>query len=148
MERLWFIASRAEILEAREDFSLIRILAPAGDQPPLHVHEHDDEGFYVLAGSMTLWVGDAPPVTLVPGEFALAPHGVPHTFRVGDTGGEFLITSTAGAFAAFVAEAGEPAEAPGLPTLHGPPDVDRLTRIASSHGITFLAPPGTLPLAA
>ena len=109
MERLWFIASLAEVLADREDFSLIRMHAPAGDQPPLHVHEREDEGFYVLSGSVTLWVGDADPVTLVPGEYALAPHGIPHTYRVGDSAATFLVTSTPGAFAAFVREAGRPA---------------------------------------
>lgn len=147
MERLWFIASLAEVLADREDFSLIRMHAPAGDQPPLHVHEREDEGFYVLSGSVTLWVGDADPVTLVPGEYALAPHGIPHTYRVGDSAATFLVTSTPGAFAAFVREAGRPATNPSLPVLEGPPDVERLARVAADHGITLLGPPGTLPTA-
>ena len=29
--------------------------------------------------------------------------------------------------------------------LDGPPDVERLARIAASHGITLLGPPGMLP---
>jgi hypothetical protein len=38
-------------------FALLEVSGPPGDQPPLHVHHHDDEGFYVLAGELTLWVG-------------------------------------------------------------------------------------------
>jgi quercetin dioxygenase-like cupin family protein len=147
MEQLWFIANLAEVLVDREDFSLVRMHAPAGDQPPLHVHEHEDEGFYVLEGSVTLWVGDADPVRLVPGEFALAPHGVPHTYRVGDARGLFLVTSAPGSFAAFVRAAGAPAARPELPVLDGPPDAERLAAIAADHGITLLGPPGTLPSA-
>jgi quercetin dioxygenase-like cupin family protein len=145
MEQLWFIANLAEVLVDREDFSLVRMHAPAGDQPPLHVHEHEDEGFYVLEGSVTLWVGDADPVRLVPGEFALAPHGIPHTYRVGDSPARFLVTSAPGTFVGFLREAGRPATRPELPTLDGPPDAERLARVAADHGITLLGPPGTLP---
>ncbi len=145
MEQLWFIANLAEVLVDREDFSLVRMHAPAGDQPPLHVHEHEDEGFYVLEGDLTLWVGDADPVRLVPGEFALAPHGIPHTYRVGDSRGLFLVTSAPGTFVSFLRDAGRPARAPELPVLDGPPDADRLSRVATDHGITLLGPPGTLP---
>jgi quercetin dioxygenase-like cupin family protein len=43
--------------------------------------------------AMTLWVGDEPPVKLVPGEYALAPHGVAHTYRTGPEGAVALVTS-------------------------------------------------------
>ncbi len=145
MERLWFIENLAEVLEEREDYSLLRMHSPPGGQPPLHVHEREDEGFYVLEGEMTLWAGDEPPVKLVPGEYALAPHGVPHTYRTGDAGAVYLVTSLPGGLVAFVREVGEPAARPELPVLDGPPDGERLGRIAASHGITILGPPGMLP---
>ncbi|HEY6889573.1 MAG TPA: cupin domain-containing protein [Solirubrobacter sp.] len=145
MEQLWFIANLAEVLVDRDDFSLVRMHSPAGDQPPLHVHAEDDEGFYVLSGSLTLWVGEEEPVTLVPGQFVLAPHGVPHTYRAGEEGAVSLVTSTPGGFVSFLREAGRVAERPELPVLDGPPDVERLARIAASHGITLLGPPGMLP---
>ena len=46
---------------------------------------------------------------------------------------------------AFLREAGEPAARPELPVLDGPPDGERLGRIAAAHGITLLGPPGMLP---
>lgn len=145
MEQIWFIANLAEVLEDREDLSLLRMHCPPGDQPPLHVHEHEDETFYVLSGSVTLWAGDAPPVRLVPGEYALAPHGVPHTYKAGDEGAVMLVSTLPGAMTAFVREAGTPALRRELPVLDGPPDVERLARIAAAHGITLLGPPGMLP---
>jgi quercetin dioxygenase-like cupin family protein len=145
MERLWFIANLAEVLEASEEFSLVRMHCPPGDQPPLHVHEREDEGFYVLSGSVTLWAGDEPPVKLVPGEYALAPHGIPHTYRAGDDGAVFLVTSVPGGFVDFVRAFGRPAERPELPVMDGPPDAERLGRIAAEHGITLLGPPGMVP---
>lgn len=145
MERLWFVANLAEILDDRPEASLVRMHCPPGDQPPLHVHADEDEGFYVLAGSLTVWAGDAEPISLVPGEYALAPHGVPHTYRAGDEGAVMLVTSTPGRFVAFLREAGQVAERPELPALDGPPDVDRLAQTAAAHGITLLGPPGMLP---
>jgi quercetin dioxygenase-like cupin family protein len=47
--------------------------------PPLHTHASWDEGFYVLAGEMTLRAG-AEVVAAKPGTFVFAPRGVPHTF--------------------------------------------------------------------
>ena len=81
----------------------------------------------------------------MPGEYALAPHGIPHTYRAGEAGAVLLVTSAPGDFVPFLREAGAPALRPELPVLEGPPDVERLGRIAAAHGITLLGPPGMLP---
>jgi quercetin dioxygenase-like cupin family protein len=49
-----------------------------GAGPPLHVHPTHGEGFYVLAGEMTLQLGDEI-VTAGPGTWAFAPRDTPHT---------------------------------------------------------------------
>src|SRR4051794_15339391 len=82
LRRIWFLDHLVTIHLSAEDtdgrFSMLETAAPAGDQPPLHVHRTDDEGFYLLEGSLSLWVGPER-IDLQPGEFVLAPHGVPHT---------------------------------------------------------------------
>ena len=55
-----------------------------------------------------------------------------------------VVASPAG-FEDFVRAFGEPAATDTLPVLDGPPDVERLARIAGEHGITFVGPPGTRP---
>ena len=47
---------------------------------PLHVHEHEDELFYVLEGEATFICGDERS-TGGPGSTAYLPRGVPHTLR-------------------------------------------------------------------
>lgn len=47
--------------------------------PPLHVHETQDDSFFVLEGTLTVQAGDEV-VELVPGDFVSVPPGVPHTF--------------------------------------------------------------------
>jgi mannose-6-phosphate isomerase-like protein (cupin superfamily) len=141
---IWFIADLAEVL-AEGEHSVIEMLAPPGDQPPLHVHHDSDEGFYVLDGEVTVWVGDEERA-LRSGEFALGPAGVPHTYRVtGEQPARILVTSSNGSFAAFVKAYGEPAPRRELPVLDGPPDVERLARLAAEHGIELLGPPGMVP---
>jgi len=140
---IWFIHGFAEVL-ADGEYTLIDMLAPPGDQPPLHVHRDADEGFLVLEGEVSLWAGEEH-VILRPGQFANAPAGVPHTYRVtSEERARMIVSSGAGAFAAFVQAYGTPAPRRELPE-RTPPDVERLGRLAAEHGIDLLGPPGMLP---
>jgi mannose-6-phosphate isomerase-like protein (cupin superfamily) len=84
MDAYWFVGTLVRLHASGGDsdgrFSLVECLAPAGHQPPPHVHRDDDEGFYVLEGELTVYVGDAETV-VEPGRFVNAPAGVPHTVR-------------------------------------------------------------------
>jgi quercetin dioxygenase-like cupin family protein len=137
-DELQFLASRVRIPIAGAQtygaFALIEEVAPAGDQPPLHVHHSCDEAFYVLEGEVTVWVGDEVHV-LGPGDAIFAPRGIPHTLRAGPAGSRKLVASTPATFEAFVR-----AVAAG-----GMPSPDELTRIAAEHDIEILGPPGMLP---
>lgn len=132
---LEFLGSRARILDGDERLGLVDMIeVPAGQMPPLHVHHAHDEGFYVIAGEVTLYTPGAA-ITLGPGEFVLAPRDVPHTYRVGDAPAHWLITSTPAGFERFVAEV-----AAGPVT-----DPAELTAVAARHEIEILGPPGMLP---
>jgi mannose-6-phosphate isomerase-like protein (cupin superfamily) len=54
-------------------------LHATGANPPLHLHEREDEAFYVLDGSARVWIGDAE-FEAEAGSFVLLPRGVPHTY--------------------------------------------------------------------
>jgi quercetin dioxygenase-like cupin family protein len=135
-EDVTFLDSRARIHVSSvhtDGLALIEIFGPPGSQPPLHVHRDEDEGFYVLEGELTLWVGDDTR-TLQPGEFLLAPKQIPHTVRVGDGVARWLVIAGA-RFEAFVRAVAASA-----------PDPARLARMAAEHGIDILGPPGMLPM--
>ena len=142
MTDIWFLHNRVRIhisgLETDGAFALLESTGPAGDHTPLHVHHLDDEGFYVIEGELTLWVGDAMHV-LRAGEGILAPRGVPHTVRVGDSEARWLVTSTPAGFEAFVRALGTPEPPTSMPTP------EELTRVAAQNGIEILGPPGMLP---
>ena len=102
MEELQFLDNVARIHASAEDggFAVIESLAPAGSQPPLHVHRDEGEAFCVLEGELTLWVGEDRR-TLRAGEFLVAPPEVPHTIRVGEGGARWLVIA-GGRFESFV----------------------------------------------
>jgi mannose-6-phosphate isomerase-like protein (cupin superfamily) len=136
---LTFLANRVRILAdgatTAGAFGLIETLAAAaGDMPPLHVHKHVDEGFYMLEGELTLFT-PSERLTLRTGDYALAPHGVPHTYRVGEQPARWLTTSQPAGHERFVA---------AVSTL-AKPDPEQLARIAAEHKIEILGPPGTMP---
>ena len=70
---------------------------PPGAQAPLHVHHREDEGFYVLEGSVTLHVGDET-IEARAGDFAFGPRDVPHRYDVGPDGCRMLFICTPGGF--------------------------------------------------
>ena len=45
-------------------FSLIEGCLKPGNEPPPHVHEREDELFYVLEGKMDVYVGTHVPIVL------------------------------------------------------------------------------------
>src|SRR3954470_5083829 len=105
-----FLGCRARVLNTGGGLGLVDMIeVPAGHMPPLHLHRNEDEGFYVLEGEVSIFLPDRR-IDLGPGDFALAPRGVPHAYRVGDAPARWLVTSTPGGFGRFVA---------GVAALHG-----------------------------
>ena len=64
---------------------------------PLHVHEHEDELFFVIEGEHVFQVGDEA-FEVGPGGLVFAPRGVPHSQRrvVERTGRVLVMCSPAG----------------------------------------------------
>ena len=111
IDEFWFLDSRVRILVSGAQTSgacaLIEVFAPPGHQPPLHVHHEDDEGFYIVEGEVTIWAGDERHV-LSAGDYRVAPKGVPHTVRTGESGAHYLVTDTPANFEVFVRAVGSP----------------------------------------
>jgi uncharacterized RmlC-like cupin family protein len=121
---------------------------PPGDEPPLHVHHDHEEGFHVIEGELTLYLPGGDARVLGPGDFLLAPRGVPHTYQTGAEGCRVVVTSSPAGFEAFVERMSVPADAPVLPEPAGPPTPEQaaqLAAVAAEHGIEILGPPGARP---
>jgi mannose-6-phosphate isomerase-like protein (cupin superfamily) len=80
------------------------------DQPvdtPLHVHEHEDELFYVLEGEHVFQVGERQH-RAGPGDLVFAPRGVPHSQRrVVPRQGRTLVLTSPGGLEGFFRELAE-----------------------------------------
>ena len=148
-EPIWFLDTLVDVhLDAAATggaYALLTSTAPPGHMPPPHVHVHEDEGFLVLEGELTVHTAQAS-VVLRPGDAAHAPRGQMHTIEVtGDGPARWLVLSSPAGFEAFVRAVGVPAPRRELPVLDAPPDLDRLVRIAGEHGIRLVGPPGARP---
>ena len=136
----WFFGMLAEVKAAAADtagqYTLLEITAPPGLETPLHVHYTEDEGFYVLEGTVTIVVGDET-VELAAGQHAYGPRDVPHKFKAGPDGARMLWVLTPGGFEDFVHEVSVPAETPTVP----PPSVappENAAEIVERHGMALL----------
>jgi quercetin dioxygenase-like cupin family protein len=149
-ESIWFTDSLMKVHITPEDtggaYALIEVLKPPGHPTPPHIHEHDEEGFLVLEGEITLHTSDGPTVVR-PGQAGRAAAGEPHALQVTSTGpARAVLVSAPSGFVDYIRACGRPAEREALPVLDGPPDVELLMREAPAHGITLLGPPGVLPV--
>ena len=107
-ETVWFTTTRARILVGEDTCSLIEEEARQGDMPPLHVHHGHDEVFYVMSGQVSIHLPGSR-IDLAAGEATFAPRDVPHTYRVeSEEGARWIVATTSGGFAAFVAEVSVP----------------------------------------
>lgn len=108
------------------ELTLIAATLPKGEGPPLHVHERENEGYYVLSGTFEFLCGKRR-VAGGPGTFVFAPRREPHRYKnIGDGAGELLFVFTPAGIERFFSR--------------GAREADRLARaqIAREFGITML----------
>ena len=126
-------------------FGLIEMVAPRGREPSRHLHHNDDEGFYVLDGRVTFYVGEEIYVA-GPGMFVFLPHGVPHSYTFETDVVRMLSFIAPGGLEAHFQDARfiEPARDLTLPTP-GEPDPDLLEEMGrdlAGYGTEVVGPPG------
>ena len=146
-EARWWFGTLATIKAAAEQtrgrYALVEILAPARYEGVLHVHHNEDEGFYLVEGEVTLYVGDQT-IEMQPGSFAFGPQDVPHAFRVGALPAKLLFLLSPAGLEGFIREVSEPTRSLTVPP---PPEaapteaeMQRLAEIAARYGGEILGP--------
>jgi len=141
----WFLdnlmtVKAASDLTGNRGFALLEAVLPPGSAPPPHIHESEDEAWYVLEGEVEFRVAEKA-MKATPGSFVFAPKGVEHGFAVASSSPlRVLIMTWPGTFADFVRELGDRAPARTLPPQ---PKIepDRIVAIGEMFGIRVL-PPG------
>ena len=142
-EARWWFAGLAEIKATAEDtgglLTIVEVTEPPGAEAPLHVHHREDEAFWILEGSVTLYVGDAV-IEASAGDYAFGPRDIPHRYTVGPEGCRMLFICTPGGFENLVREMSFPAGSRTLPPPSDEaPDFERVAAIARANGCELLA---------
>jgi mannose-6-phosphate isomerase-like protein (cupin superfamily) len=147
-EALWWFGVLATIKATAEQtgrqYSLVEILAPDGYEGVLHVHHFEDEGFYILEGEMTFYVGDQI-IKARPGSYLFGPRDVPHAFTVDSGPARLLFIFSPAGLEGLIREMGEPARSMTVPPqLEEEPDeaeMERMAAIVARYGAKILGPP-------
>jgi quercetin dioxygenase-like cupin family protein len=143
----WFgvlatIKATAEQTDGR--YALVEILAPDGYGSVLHVHHFEDEGFYILEGEMTFYVGEQT-IKARPGSYLFGPKDVPHAFTVDSGPAKLLFVFSPAGLEAGIREMGEPARSLTVPPQpEEEPDeaeMERMAAIGARYGAEILGPP-------
>lgn len=121
-------------------FFLAEVLVPPGGGPPPHIHEREDETFYLLQGTLTVQVGDQT-LAVSQGDCAHLPRGIVHSFRnTGKENARILATATPAGIENFFVEAFYPAVEGKEPPLVTPELISRLMAASAKYGQTVLPP--------
>jgi quercetin dioxygenase-like cupin family protein len=140
----WYVGQLMSALAEGEEtggrLTVYEILFPPDSGPPLHVHEREDEAFYVLEGGLSVRMGneefEAPA-----GSFVFQPRGIPHTFRTSSDGARVLLLVTPSGFESYFRAMSRPAEAMTLPPPGGPPSPEQIAAMEAAlaeHGCRFV----------
>lgn len=108
-ERIHFMGQISLIRARGEDtgglFSLAETRTPKGNGPPPHVHEREDEAFFILDGAFSITIGEET-FEAKPGSFVFAPRGIPHAYVATESGRHLTLVSPPGV-ERFFADASE-----------------------------------------
>jgi quercetin dioxygenase-like cupin family protein len=144
---LWWktgrIAVKASGAETGGALSQLEIDDPIGTAPPLHIHHGEDETFYVLEGTVTVFAGEDR-IDLGPGDYGFVPRGVVHAYLVTSERARMLVTFSPSGFEEVFMRFGEPAgDGPAPEDAVMPPPVE-LARLLAPYGCEIVGPPPTL----
>lgn len=138
-ERIWIagdtLSFKATAAETGGAYTLIEVLAAPGGGPPPHIHDNEEETFYVLDGVFEILIGEEL-VRAERGAFALVPRGIVHRFRcIGTRPGRMLVLFTPGGLERFFREAGRAAFGQGPAPAVDAAEIARTEAAARRHGL-------------
>jgi quercetin dioxygenase-like cupin family protein len=109
-------------------YAVLEQQVPPGGGPPLHVHRHETELFYVLQGEFAFTVAGQT-IRATVGTFIAGPRDIPHTFRnIGSTDARLLLIVIPGAFADYFLQVD------GIPDE----DVDKIRELCNRFGVEVI----------
>jgi quercetin dioxygenase-like cupin family protein len=128
------VVLRAHSGSGAQRATVVEITSQPGGGPPLHVHDREDEIFYIVEGSLRIWRGNET-LDVGPGGIALMPRGVPHTYKnISNAPARAIVTITPDGLEGFFEEVSRR-------KLSVPKDVPAIDALAEQYGMKMLGPP-------
>ena len=123
---------KAEAKDTAGAFTLLEATEPPNFGPPMHIHRHSAEAFYVLEGEYIIFI-DQQEIRCPAGSFVYIPAGAVHGFRVGGIASKKLNLYVPEAMIGYFDELAASIES-------GAVDDARLTEIALRYGMEVVGP--------
>lgn len=142
-DRYIFLATGAQTKGA---YFLFEAIVPPGGGPPSHFHKREEEGFYILEGTLDFTMGDKH-IMAKAGDFVQFPIGVVHAFRnTGSGTAKMLAFCTPAGLEKYFEEVLEPVRnRSAAPQPVTEAFIGKLLAGAPKVGVEYLPPPNTAP---
>ena len=120
-------------------YSTFEFFIPPQHGSPPHIHNREDETFYILEGELLFQVGDQN-IVLSAGSFVHAPKGIPHSFKnAGTTPARTFTTAIPGGLENFFKEVGYLVKDKDTPVPIALEDqIKKMREVAPKYGIEIL----------
>lgn len=123
--------------------AILDMVLPKGAEPPLHVHQNEDEAFYLLEGELEVTIAGKS-YLLKAGDSCFAPRNIPHHFRIQTDSVRMLNIMTPGGLWNYFTEFSEPGNGTPVisqPQLRSPEELMKMgERLFHGYGIAIVKP--------
>jgi quercetin dioxygenase-like cupin family protein len=144
----WMLGDLYTFKQTTPELAVVEVKTFPQNGPPLHIHHHEDESFYILEGTYEIQRavrGDtttiAETITANPGTLVHIPKNTLHTYKcVSTTPGRILILLSPGGLQNLWQELGEPATQYTVPPPRTAEGIQRLKAIAPLFSLEFPPP--------
>ena len=137
------VTVKAGAAETGHAFAQLETDDPRGDGPPRHLHQNEDETFYILEGELTFLVGDER-IDVAAGDFLFAPRDIPHAYVVRSERARILSTISPAGIEQLFVSLGTPVAGAEPSTDMVMPPMPEMARLFAAHGAEILGPPPSL----
>jgi quercetin dioxygenase-like cupin family protein len=123
-------------------FDLVESKMRKGTEPPPHIHDREDELFYILAGEMKVFA-EGQVFTLTAGESVFLPKKVPHAYLIESNECHVLALMTPGGFMNAINRMNAPARTMEIPSdmeTYATADLTATMAVFLKYGVRMLSP--------
>jgi quercetin dioxygenase-like cupin family protein len=142
----WYKGILASQLAASSDtdgaFDLIESTMRKGTEPPPHVHDREDELFYILSGEIKVFA-DGQVFTVSAGESVFLPRKAPHAYLMESSEAHVLALLTPGGFFNAINKMNAPARTMEIPSdmeTYATVDLTETMAVFAKYGVRMLSP--------